>query len=61
MFCFNVKISHQVQSLAKQLGISIKHHKIIYKLLEDIKVCKFCQKFSSRILKPHIQLSAYVE
>lgn len=37
VFCFNVKISNQVQSLAKRLGISIKQHKIIYKLLEDIK------------------------
>ena len=45
VFCFNVRVSNPVQSLAKRLGISIKQHKVIYKLLEDIKVCKFCQKF----------------
>ncbi|KAL9952655.1 hypothetical protein ACROYT_G039939 [Oculina patagonica] len=37
VFGFNVQISNQVQMLAKRLGISIKQHKIIYKLLEDIK------------------------
>lgn len=37
VFGFNVKMSKKTQSFAKQLGISVKHHKIIYKLLEDIK------------------------
>ena len=39
VFGFNVKMSKKTQTFAKQLGISVKHHKIIYKLLEDIKVC----------------------
>lgn len=29
-----------MQLFAKRLGVSIKQHKIIYKLLDDIKVCK---------------------
>lgn len=37
VFGFNVKMSKKVQSFAKQLDISVKQHKIIYKLLEDIK------------------------
>ena len=42
VFGFNVRISKKIQSVAKRLGISVKQHKIIYKLLEDIKVCKLC-------------------
>lgn len=37
VFGFNVKTSKKMQSFAKQLGVSVKQHNIIYKLLEDIK------------------------
>lgn len=37
VFGFNVKISRKMHTFAKRLGISIREHKIIYKLLEDIK------------------------
>lgn len=37
VFSFNVKISKKMQLFAKRLGVSIKQHKIIYKLLDDIK------------------------
>ncbi|KAJ7369845.1 Translation initiation factor IF-2, mitochondrial [Desmophyllum pertusum] len=38
VFGFNVNISNQVQYFAKRREVSVKHHKIIYKLLEDIKL-----------------------
>ena len=38
IFGFNVKITKQMLSLARQHGVDVKQHKIIYKLLEDIKV-----------------------
>ena len=56
VFCFNVKVSNPVQSLAKRLGISIKQHKVIYKLLEDIKVCKINSVRSSSPLLKSIYL-----
>lgn len=37
VFGFNVKTSRKIQMFAKRLGICIREHKIIYKLLEDIK------------------------
>lgn len=37
IFGFNVKITKQMLSLARQYGVDVKQHKIIYKLLEDIK------------------------
>lgn len=34
---FNVKITKQMLSLARQRGVDVKQHRIIYKLLEDLK------------------------
>lgn len=34
---FNVKITKQMLSLARQRGVDVKQHRIIYKLLEDVK------------------------
>ena len=40
VFGFNVKVSKELQALSRQLNVEIKTHKIIYKLLEDLKVQK---------------------
>ncbi|RMX55959.1 hypothetical protein pdam_00021028 [Pocillopora damicornis] len=34
---FNVKITKQMLSLARQRGVDVKQHRVIYKLLEDVK------------------------
>jgi len=39
VFAFNTKISPQVLKLADDLNVTIKQHNIIYKLIEDVKVC----------------------
>ena len=54
VFGFNVKVPREVQSLADQLGIPVKLHKIIYKLFEDLKVQR------TSIIIPQMRLSKRV-
>lgn len=49
---FNVKITKQILSLARQRGVDVKQHRIIYKLLEDVKVYRISMssQLSSQII-----------
>ena len=38
IYAFNLKVSNKVQKLASESGVEIRHHNIIYKLFDDIKV-----------------------
>jgi translation initiation factor IF-2 len=37
IYAFNVSLPPKVKELAKQRGVTIKNHNVIYKLVDDIK------------------------